>query len=97
MPDRQFRAAWHALSRQQRRVLELRCQGLTITESARSLALSRQTVKSHTTDALTALRGILPHTLVRGHGAVEQICWRVGYESALQDIAHTIATRKRAA
>lgn len=94
---RQFRSAWRSLSRQQRRVLELRCQGLTIDESAQHLQISPQTVKGYTTGALAALRDILPETLVRGHGTVEQICWRIGYETALQDIEHTIATRKQAA
>lgn len=94
---RQFRAAWQGLPRQQRRVLELRCQGLTIDQSAQQLQVSRQTIKGYTTKALTALRDVLPETLVQGHGTVEQICWRIGYESALRDIEENIAARKRAA
>lgn len=91
---RAFRAAWRSLSSQQQRVVTLRCEGLTNPEVGAQMFIEEPTVKSTITGALRKLHPVARGTKKGNRGAMETICWRIGYESAVRDIARTIAARK---
>lgn len=92
-----FRAIWLDLSPQQRRAIEGRCRGLTNNEVGDELFIAGQTVKNHLTIAFKRLHQVARGSRTGSQGAMTAICWCIGYEAALQDIEHTIASRKRAA
>lgn len=91
---RAFRAAWDSLTPQQRRVVALRCDGLSNPEIGAQMFMAPQTVKNTITGALRKLHPVARGTKPGNRGAMETICWRIGYESAVRDIARTIAARK---
>ena len=92
-----FRAVWLDLSPQQRRAIAGRCRGLTNNEVGDELLISGQTVKNHLTVAFKRLHQVARGSRTGSHGAMTAVWWRIGYESGLQEIENTIASRKRAA
>lgn len=91
---RAFRAAWNSLTPQQRRVVTLRCEGSTNAEIGAQICIEGQTVKNTITGALRKLHPVARGAKAGNRGAMETVCWRIGYESAIRDIQRTIAARK---
>lgn len=89
-----FRAAWLDLSPQQRRIIERRCRGMTNEEVGEELFISGKTVKNYLTDAIAKLHQLARGSRTGSSGAMTAICWRIGYESAVRDLARDIAARK---
>lgn len=91
---RAFRAAWNELTPHVRRIVELRCDGMTNAEVGDQLFISPQAVKNHLTQVMAILRPLVRPDRQGKWGAMTGVCWRIGYESAVRDIAQTIAARK---
>ena len=84
-----FEAAWDALPVSQKRVLVLRCGGLSIQEVAQHLGISPSTANTYAKRALETMRN------ATGEGNVSALCWLYGYSRALCDIDERLARKQR--
>lgn len=94
--SRHFRDAWRTLTPAEQRVVALRCQGFGNPRTADHLFVTQATVKGHVTRILAKLRQA---TFAPGQGersAMDVICWRHGYETALSEVMQQLEDRKSA-
>lgn len=86
-----FDAAWDAMSPAPKRVLVLRCGGLSIQEVARHLGITPYTVKEYAKIVMQTMRE------ATGEGDLLALCWLYGYSRALRDIDERLARKQRGA
>lgn len=94
--SRHFHNAWRTLTPAEQRVVELRCRGFGNVQTADRLFVTPATVKGHVTQILAKLREA---TMAPDHAersAMDVICWRHGYETALADITQHLEARASA-
>jgi DNA-binding NarL/FixJ family response regulator len=84
--SRRFHDAWQTLTPAEQRVVVLRCRGFGNPQTASRLFVTEATVKGHVTRILAKLRlaTFAPDQAERS--AMDVVCWRHGYETALGDV-----------
>lgn len=92
--SRRFRDAWQTLTRAEQRVVALRCQGLGNPQTADRLFVTEATVKGHVTSIFAKLRRTTFAADQPERSAMDVVCWRHGYETALSDISQRLENRK---
>lgn len=91
----EFRAAWKELTDWQRQAVAARCHGATMQEVAHERGVTALAVRNVVMTAYERLRqggmtGVPPHSMA------ETICWRLGYDQALDDIDTHMASKRAA-
>lgn len=90
-----FRRAWATLSEREKQGVGLRCAGLTSAQIAAQRDVTGNTIKYQVNRAIEKMRAVPEMRELASQGVVEAVCYRLGYEQALADIARL--ARKRAA
>lgn len=85
--SRHFHAAWQTLTPAEQRVVALRCRGFGNGQTADRLFVTHATVKGHVTQILVKLRQATFAPDQAERSAMDVICWRHGYETAVCDVA----------
>jgi DNA-binding NarL/FixJ family response regulator len=84
--SQRFRDAWQTLTPAEQRVVVLRCQGFGNPQTANRLFVTEATVKGHVTRILAKLRRATLAADQAERSAMDVVCWRHGYETALGDV-----------
>jgi DNA-binding CsgD family transcriptional regulator len=84
-----FDAAWDAMPPAPKRVLVLRCGGLTIKEVGLQLGITPYTVREYSKSVMESMRD------ATGEADLLALCWLYGYSRALRDIDERLARKQR--
>lgn len=84
-----FEAAWDAMAPAHKRVLVLRCGGLSLKEVALHLGITHYTMKEYAKRVMETMRA------ATGESDFLALCWLYGYSRALQDIDEQVMRKKR--
>jgi DNA-binding CsgD family transcriptional regulator len=83
-----FARVWQEFTPNEKRVLTLRCRGMTRTETAEKMGISESTVRNHITAVSRRIYeelGLMTsHRAKRRITDISPICWRYGYELGLR-------------
>jgi DNA-binding CsgD family transcriptional regulator len=92
--SRHFRGAWQTLTPAEQRVVALRCRGFGNPQTADHLFVTQATVKRHVTRILVKLQQAAVAADQPERSAMDGVCWRHGYETALSDLTQHLGERK---